>query len=288
MRDRQARGKDPYEDSASDMDLDMAEMDLDFEPDLDDPFDPSSDDFVGGLVGTPRHRHPHRGLPATPDPNDRYLRRKVGRGVAAAASSSPGAASPNLRRVRPPGESWESWRRREWARDVLETPELLMWYASSRDDVRLTLLSFFFGLFFSFFFLLFLFPHLANKANASLRASPALVFTLPASCAATRTTTPPPITTTRLPRARLPLPPPPLPALRGPVSTGGVDWGLSLFPCLLFTFLDSFSFLSSLSPAGGYPFYTIRLFFLSLETNGSLWEQKISHACMYPAYRPKK
>ncbi|ROT43282.1 hypothetical protein SODALDRAFT_392715 [Sodiomyces alkalinus F11] len=133
MRDRQARGKDPYEDSASEMDLDMAEMDLDFEPDL-DLFDPSSDDFVGGLVRTPRHLHPNQSS------DDSYLRRKVGRGVAAAAaaatasSSSPAAAAANLRRGRPPGESWESWRRREWARDVLETPELLMWYASSRDD----------------------------------------------------------------------------------------------------------------------------------------------------------
>lgn len=147
QRDRQARGKDPYNRPGSHSDdYDDDDMDLDdfsalpgarrnvssgsgtrlfppaagshrttvpprrhpegsdsSEPDFDD-YDPRGDDFVGGIssrYGAPMRGHLH---PATGSGRQR-------------------------------GETFESWRKREHARDVLERPELLMWYAASRDDV---------------------------------------------------------------------------------------------------------------------------------------------------------
>ena len=149
QRDRQARGKDPYSrpGSLSDDYDDDDDMDLDdftplrggtrnissgsttrlFPPstaphrasarpprrhhdgsdssDMDyDEYDPRCEDFVGGIssrFGAPRRGHLHPG---------------------------PGAG-------RQRGETFESWRKREHARDVLERPELLTWQAASRADV---------------------------------------------------------------------------------------------------------------------------------------------------------
>ncbi|CRK23212.1 hypothetical protein BN1723_002970 [Verticillium longisporum] len=106
MRDRQARGKDPFGASSK------------------DPF--PSGDFQhrqggGGRGGSGGRRHSDS--EGDDDENTGFIGGTGPRGG--------GGASERQR-----GETFEAFRRREWARDVLESPEMLMWYASSREDVR--------------------------------------------------------------------------------------------------------------------------------------------------------
>ncbi|EEY19295.1 predicted protein [Verticillium alfalfae VaMs.102] len=103
MRDRQARGKDPFGASSK------------------DPF-PSSD-FQhrqgGGRGGSGGRRHSDS--EGDDDENTGF--------IGGTGCGGGGGASERQR-----GETFEAFRRREWARDVLESPEMLMWYASSRED----------------------------------------------------------------------------------------------------------------------------------------------------------
>ncbi|KAL9941461.1 hypothetical protein ACHAQF_003152 [Verticillium nonalfalfae] len=101
MRDRQARGKDPFGASSK------------------DPF--PSGDFQhrqgGGRGGSGGRRHSDS--EGDDDENTGFI----------GGTGCGGGASERQR-----GETFEAFRRREWARDVLESPEMLMWYASSRED----------------------------------------------------------------------------------------------------------------------------------------------------------
>ncbi|KAG7109178.1 hypothetical protein HYQ45_017931 [Verticillium longisporum] len=102
MRDRQARGKDPFGASSK------------------DPF--PSGDFQhrqgGGRGGSGGRRHSDS--EGDDDENTGFI-----------GGTGPGSGGASERQR---GETFEAFRRREWARDVLESPEMLMWYASSRED----------------------------------------------------------------------------------------------------------------------------------------------------------
>ncbi|KAM0330539.1 hypothetical protein ACHAQA_003486 [Verticillium albo-atrum] len=104
MRDRQARGKDPFSGSAGE-----------FPPPRTigpGPQGGSSSGGAGGGGGA--GGRPHSDSDADEGDDLAFIG---------------GGASERQR-----GESYEAYRRREWARDVLESPEMLMWYASSRED----------------------------------------------------------------------------------------------------------------------------------------------------------
>lgn len=157
MRDRQARGKDAYAGSASDEydddDYDYDDVDM---QDYDTPQRPTgtvaNTPTPGGRLFSrlqPAARHVpranrHDGSDSSDfdfDEYDTHGHDFVG-GISAMTRFSPaGRASaiisqePGVGVGRQRGESFESWRRREHARDILEQPELLMWYAASREDV---------------------------------------------------------------------------------------------------------------------------------------------------------
>ncbi|KAM0276869.1 hypothetical protein ACHAQH_006287 [Verticillium albo-atrum] len=97
MRDRQARGKDPFGASSK------------------DPFATGDLHHRQGTASGGGASRRHSGSDGSDGDDTGFI--------------GGGGASDRLR-----GETFEAFRRREWARDVLESPEMLMWYASSRED----------------------------------------------------------------------------------------------------------------------------------------------------------